>query len=80
MIADIHKESGGIFHHMGIGQNQPLFRDEYAAAKREGMGFLVDTHDEDGGGLGLAIEVALGQRKRHIRSGRQKEKGHHQRR
>ena len=66
LIADIDKESGGIFHHVGIGQDQALLRDEHTAAEREGMGFLVNAHDQHGRRLGLAIEIALGKRQRPV--------------
>ncbi len=73
LIADIDKESGGIFHHVGIGQDHALLRDEHTAAEREGIGFIVNTHDENGRRLGLAIEIALGIRQRHVGSGNQQQ-------
>jgi len=62
LIADIDKESGGIFHHVGIGQDHTL-RNEHTAAEREGMGFIINPYDQNGGSLGLSIEIALGKTK-----------------
>ncbi len=68
LIADINKESSGIFHHMGVGQDQALLWDEHSAAEREGIGVIVKTHNENGRGFRPAIELALGKRKRHVGS------------